>query len=399
MPFSLPRIEMKSERVFSIDAMRGITIFVMIFVNELAGVSGLPGWMKHADADADAMTFVDVVFPGFLFIVGMSIPFAITRRLEKGDSFAQLASHILSRTIGLLILGVFMVNMESGYNEPAMGMSIHLWALFFYGCVILVWNQYTFADKRTNYFFRGAGILGLAILAVIYRRGEGGNEFLTPQWWGILGLIGWAYLFATSIYLFTRASITVVSVAIALCCLLFALANIAPQQPMIQFLNGVGGHAIHTSIVLSGILLTLIFLRGDPQQALRRIVYAISMAVIFTAAGYLLRPCFGISKIYATPSWALLSIAICVVAFVILYIITDVAHRRSWTKIIQPAAANPLLAYIIPSIIYHLMRTINLHWPAMFYKEAMGIVWAIVFSFLVMGVVIILNKWKIRLQL
>ncbi len=399
MHFSLPRIEMKSQRVFSIDAMRGITIFVMIFVNELAGVSGLPAWMKHADADADAMTFVDVVFPGFLFIVGMSIPFAITRRLEKGDSFAQLASHILSRTIGLLILGVFMVNMEGGYNEDAMGMSIHLWALLFYVCVILVWNKYTFPDKEKSYFFRGAGMLGLIVLAIIYRRGEHGDEYLTPQWWGILGLIGWAYLFSTFIYLITRASIAVVAIAIVLCILAFALPVMAPELSVFQILKGIGGHATHTSIVLAGILLTLIFLRGNPQQFKRRIIHAVLLAVVFAAAGFILRPYFGISKIYATPPWALLSIASCIGLFVMLYIITDVTRRRSWTKVIQPAAANPLLAYIIPSIIYHLMRTINLHWPAMFYKGLSGIVWAIVFSFLVMGVVIILNKWKIKLQL
>ena len=52
-------------------------------VNELAGVHDIPQWMRHMPKDADTMSFVDVVFPGFLFIVGMSIPFAINRRLKK----------------------------------------------------------------------------------------------------------------------------------------------------------------------------------------------------------------------------------------------------------------------------------------------------------------------------
>ena len=76
-----------TQRIRSIDVFRGITILVMIFVNDVAGVSGIPGWMKHKPADADAMTFVDVVFPAFLFIVGMSLPFAINSRLAKGDDF------------------------------------------------------------------------------------------------------------------------------------------------------------------------------------------------------------------------------------------------------------------------------------------------------------------------
>src|SRR5436190_1336678 len=71
-----------TQRIGSIDAFRGITILVMIFVNDVSGVSGIPAWMKHKAADADAMTFVDVVFPAFLFIVGMSLPFAINNRIS-----------------------------------------------------------------------------------------------------------------------------------------------------------------------------------------------------------------------------------------------------------------------------------------------------------------------------
>src|ERR1700749_4773259 len=94
--------QLSNERILSIDAFRGITILVMIFVNELAGIRDIPQWMKHMPRDADAMTFVDLVFPAFLFIVGMSIPFALQNRLSKGDSFWQLQGHILWRTIGLL---------------------------------------------------------------------------------------------------------------------------------------------------------------------------------------------------------------------------------------------------------------------------------------------------------
>src|SRR5215471_20726784 len=130
------------QRILSIDTLRGITILVMIFVNELAGVRDISPWMKHMPADADAMSFVDVVFPAFLFIVGMAIPFAINRRLEKGDNLYQVQLHILFRTLGLLVLGFFLVNTEGGYNEEGMGMSINLWALLFFAAAILIWKQY-----------------------------------------------------------------------------------------------------------------------------------------------------------------------------------------------------------------------------------------------------------------
>lgn len=54
-------------RVASIDVQRGLTMMVMVFVNELAGVRGLAWWTYHAKADVDAMTYVDMVFPFFLF--------------------------------------------------------------------------------------------------------------------------------------------------------------------------------------------------------------------------------------------------------------------------------------------------------------------------------------------
>ena len=132
--------QLSNQRILSIDAFRGITILVMIFVNELAGIRDIPQWLKHMPADADAMTFVDAVFPAFLFIVGMSIPFAINSRLAKGDSFWQLQQHILFRTLGLLVLGFFMVNAEEGYNESLMGISINLWSLLFFEGVILIWK-------------------------------------------------------------------------------------------------------------------------------------------------------------------------------------------------------------------------------------------------------------------
>ena len=48
-------------------------MMVMVFVNELSEVKGLPWWNYHMPPGADGMTYVDMVFPEFLFIVGMAI--------------------------------------------------------------------------------------------------------------------------------------------------------------------------------------------------------------------------------------------------------------------------------------------------------------------------------------
>ncbi len=73
-------------RLSSIDIFRGLTMMLMIFVNDLASVKGLPWWTYHMPRRANGMTYVDMVFPAFLFIVGMSIPLAIRSRLNKDES-------------------------------------------------------------------------------------------------------------------------------------------------------------------------------------------------------------------------------------------------------------------------------------------------------------------------
>jgi len=63
-------------------------------------------------ADFDGMGLADWVFPGFLFIVGMAIPFSFSNRFSKGQDLAQVSKHIITRTISLLIIGVLMLNTD-----------------------------------------------------------------------------------------------------------------------------------------------------------------------------------------------------------------------------------------------------------------------------------------------
>src|ERR1035437_3332592 len=123
-------------RITSIDALRGLVMFTMIFVNDLAGVSDriVPSWMKHFHGKS-GMTFVDLVFPAFLFIVGMSIPFGLGSRLSKGEPLWKIILHVAVRTLSLLFLGSLLVN-ETPSSEK-MGWSGALWATLMYFSAIL----------------------------------------------------------------------------------------------------------------------------------------------------------------------------------------------------------------------------------------------------------------------
>src|SRR5271156_940331 len=124
MPVDTAKSAAPTPRITSIDALRGFVMFTMIFVNDLAGApeSVVPNWMVHFSdrhAGGSGMTFVDLVFPGFLFIVGMSIPFALGPRLARGESLWKIILHVITRTLALLAIGILMVNDESPAPETA----------------------------------------------------------------------------------------------------------------------------------------------------------------------------------------------------------------------------------------------------------------------------------------
>jgi predicted acyltransferase len=101
-------------RITSIDALRGFVMFMMIFVNDLSGAGKIvPDWRVHFSdrhRDGSGMTFVDLVFPAFLFIVGMSVPLALGGRMAKGQGVWKTLGHVAFRTIALLFIGILMVH-------------------------------------------------------------------------------------------------------------------------------------------------------------------------------------------------------------------------------------------------------------------------------------------------
>lgn len=99
---------MKVKRLASIDVFRAIIMFLMVFVNDLWTLESVPVWLEHAPAKADSMGFSDVIFPAFLFIVGLSIPLSQRSRLAHGQSRALIFKHIVIRSAALIVMGCFM---------------------------------------------------------------------------------------------------------------------------------------------------------------------------------------------------------------------------------------------------------------------------------------------------
>lgn len=61
------------QRIAAVDVFRALTMFLMLFVNDIPGLKNVPHWLMHARMDEDMMGFSDTIFPAFLFCMGMSV--------------------------------------------------------------------------------------------------------------------------------------------------------------------------------------------------------------------------------------------------------------------------------------------------------------------------------------
>src|SRR3954468_11151379 len=94
-----------AHRLLSLDVARGITIAFMIMVNNNGG-SGSWGFMKHAEWNG--LTATDLVFPTFVFVMGISVVFAIEARLARGVTRGALIRHAVQRAAVLVLLGIIV---------------------------------------------------------------------------------------------------------------------------------------------------------------------------------------------------------------------------------------------------------------------------------------------------
>ena len=117
-----PKAPVLPGRVMSIDALRGFDMFWLMngrgIVIALAALAG--GWwnraaqhqLSHSDFGGSwvGFTFWDFIAPLFLFVIGLSMPYSISKRLERGDSRRALYRHIVQRTAVLILLGWVLNN-------------------------------------------------------------------------------------------------------------------------------------------------------------------------------------------------------------------------------------------------------------------------------------------------
>ena len=387
------------KRIASIDIFRALTMLMMLFVNDFAGMSGIPHWMHHAKTMEDMMGFSDLVFPAFLFCVGLSIPFAIGNRYQKGATQVSVLGHILGRTLALVVMGIFSMNLrsvEGGLSHPVL-------TLLAVASYFLIWNDYPRNQQgRKPVWTRILQILGIAILvAMVIYKDLHGMPF-RHAWWGILGLIGWAYLPCALAYLFLRGDFNKVTVfwllTLLLCILNSTKAIPADFSSRTLILGFWPGGWTHPAICATGMFTAMPLIRfGDKPRNL----FAIYVS-LFIALGLLTLLCHRfwiISKNLSTPTWAFFSLSLSVAFFTLLWWLCDLKGYTAWARIIKPAGTATLTCYIIPSIWYETQDLLGLSWPAALTDGIPGLLKALAFAFVIIGLTWLFEKLHVKLKL
>lgn len=202
--------QIQNKRIGTIDMLRGLAIFGMILCGNIGFGSGLPGFMFHCqtpppthafDPTNVGITWVDLVFPFFLFTMGAAFPLAMRKRLESGVSQWTISAGLFRRW---LTLAIFALVLGNGYKTGSSArpeyleclFNICLWGVMFMSLVRLDGKPW---GKHLN----NAGLFLLIVMAFIRV-----DYFQVPlsRWNSniIIMIMAYIALFGGLIWMFTR---------------------------------------------------------------------------------------------------------------------------------------------------------------------------------------------------
>ncbi len=404
-----------TQRNTAIDIFRALTMFIMVFVNDFWKANDIPRWLDHAKRGDTFVGLADYVLPCFLFVVGMSIPFAIERRYHKGSGESTIA-HILSRTFALLVMGAFITNTENSSWErlsPEVCYNVGVyWILMVVGFVC-VWNLYPLTDNKnrkrlfTALKFVGVGIL--LFLAITFKDVRG-NVFAAR--WGILGNIGWTYCVCAFIYIYTRDRLKLLIPVWAVFVLICILGSTMTEQyggkalltlPRSNFYNDFLnifriGNGSSCAFTMGGILLSLLSVKYAHVNSSRKILFALIAFAVFLTASWIAGHFWVLSKNAATPAWVFYITAIAIAVYSLIYWLVE-KGKAKWFDVIKPAGTATLTCYCLPYVMYGLAHLTGIKLPDWYTFGFMSIINCLSFAFFIVGLTYLLSKIHIKLKI
>lgn len=305
-------------RLDSLDAFRGLTIGAMILANNPGGPAYAP--LKHAPWHG--WTATDLIFPSFLLIVGVAIPFSLGKRAGQGSGEGQLIARILRRGLILFGLGLLL----NGFPE------YHLSSLRIPGVLQRIAVCYVMAALLT----------------------------LWLGWRGILGLTSallvgyWALLANTTSPGFPVGDLTREgSFASHVDRLLLAGHTYKKDYDPEGIISTIGALATTLIGVLAGKWLR--HTAGPQTKGIGLIVagaFCLGIGLNWDAA-------FPINKALWTSSFVTLAAGWGLIALGAMYLVMDVAGCKKWAFPLVVIGVNPITAYVLSGLVARIMGMIK----------------------------------------
>lgn len=201
-----------NQRAYALDALRGYAIITMVLSATIAPEI-LPGWMYHTqtpppfhvfDPTISGLSWVDLVFPFFLFSMGAAFPFSIGKKMEKDESKIRLSWDALKRGLQLTFFAIFIEHfypyiLSSPQDARSWGLALLAFALLFPMFMRIPLKMPAWAHSAIK-----LSAFGLAFLLMATVHYAGGRTWSLDSSNIIILLLANMAIFGSVVYIFTK---------------------------------------------------------------------------------------------------------------------------------------------------------------------------------------------------
>jgi len=314
-------------RLYSLDALRGFDMFWImggggIFI-ALANLTDWPifqWWAKQLHhVPWHGFHFLDLIFPLFLFIAGISFPFSLVKRRSMNVSEKSIYVHIIKRALILVFLGILYVNAVK-FDFTKIQYSSVL------GRIGLAWMFAAFIFMNTSKFrsrilWLCGLLIGYWLLLLLFPAHDLGSIDPFSKDGNLAGYVDRLIMPGK------------------------LLMGIYTPQGFLSTIPSIG-------IPLLGMLTGEFLLSGRfKENPMKRVAILLAVAVILLAIGLIWNTFFPINKNLWTSSFICVSSGLSLLLFAVFYLIIDVWQYRKWSFFFAVIGMNPITIYLIERII------------------------------------------------
>jgi predicted acyltransferase len=300
-----------NRRLQSLDALRGIIIIYMVLVN-------CPGdeWLRYSiltHAVWDGWTISDLVAPGFLWVMGLSLPFALHRRMALSGKSREIFIYILRRSLIIFLIGMAL-NFILIYDSP------DKWSII----------EFTGILQRIGISYLIAAML-----------------FVTT---GIRGHMIWI-IAGPLLYWVLATSISVPG---------FGTGRFDPEGNVASYIDflllGLHGGNYHSilSLLTTTATVSLGVLTGSllrlELSSQKKLLWLLLFAIVLSLLGILAERWVPVNRRLWTPSFVLLTAGILNITFCVFYVFIDMLNFKKWAIPLVVFGLNPLFIFSFSEI-------------------------------------------------